>query len=127
MPVPTHVFKAPELKEKSFTLVRNHKHLKLRHLNPNSSPKLPSTNHYNEFITGDVIGLNDDEEFDPIQYWNEHYHLQVDLACIALDVLALPPMSDKCKRLFSSAKLLLTDHRSQLWMDVIEASECLRA
>jgi cation transport regulator ChaB len=67
-PVPTHVFKAPEPKEKSFTSVRNHKRLKLRHFDPHSSPEMPSTDHYNEFITTDVIGLNDDEEFDPIQY-----------------------------------------------------------
>jgi hypothetical protein len=126
-PVPTHVFKSPEPKEKSFTSVRNHKRLKLRHIDPHSSPELPSTDHYNEFITTDVIGLNDDEEFDPIQYWNERYHSQTDLARMALDVLALPPMSDECERLFSSAKLLLTDHRSRLRMDVIEASECLRA
>ncbi|KAG7413394.1 putative AC transposase [Fusarium oxysporum f. sp. raphani] len=126
-PVPTHVFKSPEPKEKSFTSVRNHKRLKLRHFDPHSSPELPLTDHYNEFITTDVIGLNDDEEFDPIQYWNERYHSQTNLARMALDVLALPPMSDECERLFSSAKLLLTDHRSRLWMDVIEASECLRA
>ncbi|KAM5529528.1 transposase-like protein [Fusarium oxysporum f. sp. phaseoli] len=126
-PVPTHVFKSPEPKEKSFTSVRNHKRLKLRHFDPHSSPELPSTDHYNEFITTDVIGLNDDEEFDPIQYWNDRYHSQTDLARMALDVLALPPMSDECERLFSSAKLLLTDRRSRLRMDVIEASECLRA
>jgi hypothetical protein len=92
-----------------------------------NSPELPSTDHYVEFITSDVTGLNDDEEFDPIQYWNERYHSQTDLARMALDVLALPPMSDECRRLFSSAKLLLTDHRSRLRMDVIETSECLRA
>ena len=46
---------------------------------------------------------------------------------MALDILAVPPMSDDCERLFSSAKLLLTDRRSRLQMDIIEASECLRA
>jgi hypothetical protein len=49
-PVPTRVFEAPEPKEKSFTSVRNHKGLKLRHLDPHSSPELPSTDHYKEFI-----------------------------------------------------------------------------
>jgi hypothetical protein len=126
-PVPTHISKAPELKEKSFTSVRNHKRLKLRQSDAKLSHELPSVDHYNEFITADVIGLKDDEEFDPIQYWNERYHSQTDLARMALDVLAVPPMSDECERLFSSAKLLLTDRRSRLRMDVIEASECLRA
>ncbi|KAG6222948.1 hypothetical protein E4U34_001146 [Claviceps purpurea] len=45
---------------------------------------------------------------------------------MALDVLACPPMSDDCERLFSSAKLLLSDRRSRLTMDIIEACECLR-
>ena len=36
-------------------------------------------------------------------------------------------MSDECERLFSSAKLFITDRRSCLKMDIIEANECLRA
>jgi hypothetical protein len=55
------------------------------------------------------------------------YHTQRDLAQMALDVLAVTAMSDECERLFSSAKLLLSDQRSRLKMDIIEASECLRA
>ena len=46
---------------------------------------------------------------------------------MALDILAVPPISDKYERLFSSAKLLLIDCRSRLRIDVIEASKCLRA
>jgi hAT family C-terminal dimerisation region len=46
---------------------------------------------------------------------------------MALDILAVPPMSDECERLFSSAKLLLTDRRSRLRMEIVEARECLRA
>ena len=36
---------------------------------------------------------------------------------MALDALAVLAMSDECERLFSSAKLLLTDRRSRLQMD----------
>ena len=46
---------------------------------------------------------------------------------MALDALAVPAMSDECERLFSSAKILLSDRRCRLKMDIIEASECLRA
>jgi hypothetical protein len=38
-----------------------------------------------------------------------------------------PPMSDECELLFSSAKLRITDRRSCLEMDLIEANGCLRA
>jgi len=127
VPTPNHVSKAPVLKEKSFSSIRNHKRLKLCHPEPESDLDVPAIDHYNEFISTDVIRLNDDEEFDLIQYWNERYHSQTDLARMALDILAVPPMSDDCERLFSSAKLLLTDRRSRLQMDIIEASECLRA
>jgi len=46
---------------------------------------------------------------------------------MALDILAVPPMSDEIELVFSSAKLLLTDRRSRLKMDIIEANECLRS
>ena len=36
-------------------------------------------------------------------------------------------MSDECERLFSIAKLLISDRRSYLKMDIIEANKCLRA
>jgi hypothetical protein len=42
-------------------------------------------------------------------------------------MLAIPPMSDECERCFSSAKILLSDRRSRLLPDIIEANECLRA
>jgi hypothetical protein len=35
-------------------------------------------------------------------------------------------VSSECERLFSSAKLLLSDRRARMKEDIIEASECLR-
>jgi hypothetical protein len=48
------------------------------------------------------------------------------LPIFSLDVLAVL-MSDECEKLFSSAKLLLTDRLSRLRMDIIEVCECLCA
>jgi len=42
---------------------------------------------------------------------------------MAVDVLAVSAMSDECERLFSSAKLLISDRRSRLRLDIIEASD----
>ncbi|KAH6645682.1 hypothetical protein BKA67DRAFT_670117 [Truncatella angustata] len=36
-------------------------------------------------------------------------------------------MSDKCERLFSSAKLTIVDRRGRLKADIIKACKCLRA
>ena len=49
------------------------------------------------------------------------------LVKLAYDMLAIPAMSASCERLFSSAKLLLTDVRNRLDADHIEANECLKA
>lgn len=80
-----------------------------------------------QYIETDLIPLAEDESFDPIQFWQERYYTQMDLARMALDALAVPAMSDECERLFRSAKILLNDRRSRLKIDIIEASEYLRA
>jgi len=115
----------PPRKEKLYTSVRDYKRLKTNH--QPSEPETPTIDHFDQYIETDIIPLADDETFDPIQYWQERYNTQPDLARMALDALAVPAMSDECERLFSSAKLLLNDRRSRLKMDIIESSECLRA
>jgi len=49
------------------------------------------------------------------------------LSKLALDILSIPAMSADPERLFSSAKLLITDLRNKLGMDIIEAFECLKS
>jgi hypothetical protein len=44
----------------------------------------------------------------------------------AFDTLAIPTMSAECERVFSSTKKLITTERSRLYIDIIEASECLK-
>ncbi|XP_044715184.1 uncharacterized protein HRG_11161 [Hirsutella rhossiliensis] len=96
-------------KEKAFAAVKSHKRLKLRH--EVVSTDLPAIDLLDQFLETDVIRLGEDETFDVIKYWNDRYHTQPDLARMALDVLAVPPMSDECERLFSSAKILLSEFR----------------
>jgi hypothetical protein len=49
------------------------------------------------------------------------------LSKMALDILSIPAMSADPERLFSSAKLVLTDLRNRLGMDILEAFECLKS
>jgi hypothetical protein len=49
------------------------------------------------------------------------------LSKLALDILSIPAMLADPKRLFSSAKILITDLRNKLGMDIIEAFECLKS
>jgi hAT family C-terminal dimerisation region len=60
-------------------------------------------------------------------YWVTQAKFVPNLAQMALDMLCIPAMSAECERVFSSAKLLISDRRNRLKPDIIEACECLRA
>lgn len=49
------------------------------------------------------------------------------LARMGLDMCSIPAMSAECERVFSQTKLLLTSQRQGLKIDIIEATQCLRA
>jgi hypothetical protein len=96
----------------------NHKRIRI------SAPR--NVDLYQQYCDSDLIpgGLCDGDQ--ALEYWNDRYNSQRDLARFALDLLAVSPMSDECERLFSSAKLLITDRRNRLGDDIVEAVECLR-
>jgi len=73
------------------------------------------------------INTDPEDEEDDLAYWNARYTTQPDLARFALDMLSIPMMSAECERVFSSAKLLISDTRNRLSVDIIEANECLKA
>ena len=46
---------------------------------------------------------------------------------MALDLLSIPAMAADPERLFSSAKITITDRRNRLGIEVIEVVECLKS
>jgi hypothetical protein len=46
---------------------------------------------------------------------------------MALDILSIPAMAAEPERLFSRAKITITDCRSSLSIEAIEATECLKS
>ena len=46
---------------------------------------------------------------------------------MALDILSIPAMSAEPERLFSGAKISITDRRNRLSIQSIEALECLKS
>ena len=67
-----------------------------------------------EYLETNCLRVGDLDDFDVIQYWVDRYESQPNLAQFALNILAIPPISDECERLFSSCKILLEDCRSCL-------------
>ena len=48
------------------------------------------------------------------------------LARIALDILPIPASSVACKQLFSQGKLIATDHRSRLGLDLFKKTQLMK-
>jgi hypothetical protein len=49
------------------------------------------------------------------------------LSLMAIDILSIPPMSAETERLFSKAKLTITDRRGSMNMETLNLLECLRS
>ena len=46
---------------------------------------------------------------------------------MALDILSIPAMSAEPERLFSGAKITISDRRNRLTVDTIQALQCLKS
>ena len=65
--------------------------------------------------------------FNLIEWWTVQQIEYPRLSRMALNLLSIPAMADECERVFSNAKILITDRRNKLTVDSIESNECLRA
>ena len=117
---------------------------------PNSTYSTPNTsknpNSFNAWATKQrlsVVNTNMDEytrycqaepvfdieNLDPRKWWQEptQQRLYPNLSKMALDILSIPAMSADPERLFSGAKLTLTDLRNRLGIEAIQALESLKS
>jgi hypothetical protein len=53
--------------------------------------------------------------------------LYPNLSKLALDILSIPAMSAEVERLFSATKLTITDLRTRLGLNMVEALLCLKS
>ncbi len=66
---------------------------------------------------------------EPIKWWLEatQQKLYPNLSKMALDILSIPAMSTEPERLFSGAKISLTDRRNRMGDELLQALECLKS
>lgn len=62
----------------------------------------------------------------PIQWWVDHKGSFPQLSRLALDILAIPPMSTDCERAFSIAKLTFTSQRHTLQEATVQMLQLLK-
>ena len=87
---------------------------------------MPSDNapdQYEQYCNRPIEGMT----INIMDWWLTEQRQSPQLGRMALDFMAVPAMPSECERVFSSAKLLLSDRRNRLKDDIIEANECLRA
>lgn len=93
----------------------------------------------------DMTLLDDDEPEDQLKAWLDAKPFALEeplidfwrrlrgvkttarVAQLGLDMASIPLMSSECERVFSQGKLLITGQRHRLKVDIIEATQCLRA
>ena len=112
---------------KPFTAAQAYKRLKVAH-KPTVMAKPSFLNHLIKYLKTDILYLTNSKlnEFNLIKYWNNQYISQLELTQFALDIFTIPLMSDECKQLFSSTKILLEDRRSRLKMDIVKVNKLLQ-
>ena len=52
---------------------------------------------FKEYLATNSALLAENQYLDVLQYWQDRYESQPDLARFALNILAVPPISDKCE------------------------------
>lgn len=66
---------------------------------------------------------------DPLKWWLESAQRRrfPNLSLMAIDILSIAPMSTETERLFSKAKLSVTDQRGSMNVETLNLLECLRS
>jgi hypothetical protein len=80
---------------------------------------------YDRYCQADLVWECDK----PLKWWLEDTQQKAypNLSKMAIDILSIPAMSAEPERLFSSAKITITDRRNRLRVETIEALECLKS
>jgi hypothetical protein len=80
---------------------------------------------YSKYLLAPVIP----EVTDPRAWWLEPTQRKTypNLSIMALDILSIPAMSAEPERIFSGAKITITDRRNRLGIESIQAIECLKS
>ncbi len=76
---------------------------------------------YQEYIKAPPLPCDN-----PLKWWEARRKEFPILSQMALDVLSIPLISAECERVFSAAKIFISDRRSSLKEEVIEACSLLR-
>ena len=85
-----------------------------------------SSDEYEMYCQANLVNIDNRR---PIDWWLEEGQQQAypNLARMAVNVLSIPAMSDEPERLFSRASATITDERTRLRSDTVEALECLKS
>ena len=80
---------------------------------------------YQRYCNTEIV----DDITDPRVWWQESSQRlnYPNLGIMALDILSIPAMSAEPERLFSGAKITITDRRNRIGIEAIEALECLKS
>ena len=90
-----------------------------------ASPNL-ARDEYILYCSSPIVDIPDTN---PRSWWLERTQRNTfpNLSLMALDILSIPAMAAEPERLFSGAKITISDRRNRLGIKSIEATECLKS
>ena len=97
----------------------------LQYLNQQMGPEVATHgDEYGRYCAEPYINVKD-----AWKWWMEEtqQRLYPHLSKLALDILSIPTMSAEVERLFSATKLTITDLRTRLGLNIVEALLCLKS
>jgi hypothetical protein len=89
-----------------------------------SAQRISTTNELDKYLEEETLSVG--VELDILQYWNMHSGTYPTLARMARDILAVPASTVASKSAFSSAERIVSDYRSRLKSETIEALICFQ-
>jgi hAT family C-terminal dimerisation region len=110
----------PRVAIPEYSLVRNY----LDQVHANSDSDDDETDEYQAYLTQKTLKQK------PTNLFNWKINKVEEWPCLAslvFTILSIPAMSAEVERVFSSTKMLVTEWRSSLRVETIEANECLRS
>ena len=110
----------PRVARPEYSLVRNY----LDQVHANSDSDSDETDEYQAYLAQKTLKQKPANLF---KWWINKAEEWPCLASLAFTMLSIPAMSAEVERVFSSTKMLVTERRSSLRVETIEANECLRS
>lgn len=82
---------------------------------------------YTQYCSTEVVNENKCGFSSHLEWWKAHESQYSQLSQMVKNIFSISSMSAEVECLFSSSKLMISDHRNKIKLNLVEADECIRS